>query len=80
VATLPVTSIDELVPTYVPGIMADGSTPVALAEAVRTIIRASLSGSEIERAWERRRRTFSVAAVCAQWRAALASRGPARAA
>ena len=35
VATLPVPSVDELVPTYVPGVMAGALTPVALAAAVR---------------------------------------------
>jgi glycosyltransferase involved in cell wall biosynthesis len=78
VATLRVASIDELVPTYVPGAMAEAPTPVALADAVRVAVRG-IPGDDIRRAWELRRRKFSTAAICAQWREALDVRGRANA-
>jgi glycosyltransferase involved in cell wall biosynthesis len=75
VATLPVPSIDELVPDYVPGLMSDGLTPMALADAIRTLVSDAVPDHDVACAWERRRQRFSVAAVCAQWRAVLAARG-----
>jgi glycosyltransferase involved in cell wall biosynthesis len=80
VAALPVRCVDELVPTYVPGVMAGELTPVALASAISEVAHDGVSRHDITGAWERRRLRFSVSTVCAQWREVLTMPGCASAA
>ena len=72
--TLPVPSIDELVPTLVPGTLAAAPTPRALAEAVEETVGAGRPTTEQHaRAWQRRREKFATATVVARWLAELAA-------
>jgi glycosyltransferase involved in cell wall biosynthesis len=68
VVTLPVPSIDELVPGFVPGTMAADTTARALADAVReTVLRGRPTTEHHAEAWRRRRQRFSASAVVARW-------------
>jgi glycosyltransferase involved in cell wall biosynthesis len=74
VVTLPVPSIDELVPRLVPGKLAGASTPSALADAVQeTVLGGSPTAEQHEEAWQRRRERFSPAAVVPTWLEVLAA-------
>jgi glycosyltransferase involved in cell wall biosynthesis len=73
VVTLPVPSIDELVPGFVPGTLARAPTAGALAVAVQETVRRGRPTSEQHaEAWQRRRRRFSAGAVATRWLAELA--------
>jgi glycosyltransferase involved in cell wall biosynthesis len=73
VVTLPVPSIDELVPGFVPGTLASAPTAGALAVAVQETVRRGRPTSEQHaEAWQRRRRRFSADAVATRWLAEMA--------
>jgi glycosyltransferase involved in cell wall biosynthesis len=74
VVTLPVPSIDELVPHLVPGTMAGAPTARALADAVsETVRRGRPTTEQYAEAWQRRRQRFSAGPVVASWLEELAS-------
>lgn len=71
VATLSAAAIDELVPRYVPGLQANGTTSRSLANAIVSAVDRPWTAAENAAAWRRRRTDFAAAAVAAKWRAAL---------
>jgi glycosyltransferase involved in cell wall biosynthesis len=74
VVTLPVSSIDELVPGFVPGTMASAPTARALADAVSEAVRRGRPTTEQNaEAWQRRRQRFSAEAVVPRWLEELAA-------
>ncbi len=73
VVTLSAPAIDELVPCYVPGVMAEGLTSTALAMAVESAASHTWSTEQAAASWRRRRVDFSPAAVAAKWHVALRS-------
>jgi glycosyltransferase involved in cell wall biosynthesis len=74
VVTLRVPAIDELVPRFVPGTMADAPTARALADAVtKTVLRGRPTTEQHAQAWQRRRQRFSARAVAAGWLEKLAA-------
>jgi glycosyltransferase involved in cell wall biosynthesis len=75
VVTLAAPAIDELVPDYVPGVMADGRTAAALAAAIETAAEHAWDAEQVAAAWHRRRTGFAAEAVAEQWHAALQSAG-----
>jgi glycosyltransferase involved in cell wall biosynthesis len=73
VVTLPVPSIDELVPRLVPGTMAGAPTARALADAVSETAQSGPPTAEQHaEAWQRRRQRFSAGPVVARWLEELA--------
>ncbi|WFE44679.1 glycosyltransferase [Verrucosispora sp. WMMD1129] len=72
VAALPVPALDEMIPTFVPGILATDTTPPALAAAI-----VRLTGDErptvadFEKAWHARNTTLDPAEVSRRWVVAL---------
>ena len=73
VVALPVPSIDELVPRFVPGTVASAPTAHALADAVRETVLRGRPATELQvEAWHRRRQRFSVGSVAARWLEELA--------
>jgi glycosyltransferase involved in cell wall biosynthesis len=73
VATLGAPAIDELVPTHVPGVMADGLAAADLATAIERGANRTWDRDELAAAWERRRTGFSAELVAGKWHAVLRS-------
>lgn len=71
VAALPVPALDELVPTLVPGALAEAATPGALADAIlRMTGDARPTHADFERAWRARSATLDPVEVSRRWREA----------
>ncbi|MFV2102837.1 glycosyltransferase family 4 protein [Micromonospora sp. LOL_024] len=73
VVALPVPALDEMIPTFVPGVLAADTSPSALAEAiVRLTGDGRPTGADFEMAWHARRGALSPAEVSRRWVEALA--------
>ncbi len=71
VVTLAAPAIEEMVPRYVPGVMADGLTAESLANAVETAARRTWTAEDQAISWRRRSEAFSARAVAEAWRSAV---------
>lgn len=67
VVTLPVASINELVPDLVPGFMAADLTPTAFANALRLGAEEGVTDDGARKAWEFRRSKLSAPVVATRW-------------
>ncbi|RUL93141.1 glycosyltransferase [Verrucosispora sp. FIM060022] len=72
VAALPVPAVDEMIPTFVPGILARDTSPAALADAVVRLTRDQRpTVTDFEKAWHNRRTALDPAEVGRRWVEAL---------
>jgi glycosyltransferase involved in cell wall biosynthesis len=72
VVAFAVEAIDEIVPRYVPGVLARERTPEALADAILEL-GGGITPEDATAAWQRRLADLSPEAVAVRWRQVLAS-------
>lgn len=73
VVAFPVETIDEMVPKYVPGMMAEGDTAESFATAIREASLRAWCSDDLSNAWRHRLHDMSAEAVASQWRIAMSN-------